>query len=238
LLSGLSRARLVCHTRRMDNPSITRYKNHRFPAEIISHAVWLYFRFCLSYRDVEELLFSRGVIVTYEAIRKWCRKFGQGYANQLRHRCLQPGDKWHLDEVFLTINCSCSQTVARGLANKRHFRPAFGANRPTCELTIPANEPTFRLFVVFGESQSAVPDLADGITRRPCAEPCCPVHSHQKWAMFIQPLICTAMSESSALYSQIMPPTATMTPRIWRGWRVAFDDTRLANLPEPHPPIG
>jgi putative transposase len=61
-------------------------------------------RFCLSYRDVEELLFVRGVIVSYEAIRKWCRKFGQQYANQLRRRRPQPGDKWHLDEVFLTIN--------------------------------------------------------------------------------------------------------------------------------------
>jgi putative transposase len=61
------------------------------------------FRFCLSYRDVEEFLFARGIIVTYEAIRKWCRKFGQPYANQLRHRRPQPGDKWHLDEVFLTV---------------------------------------------------------------------------------------------------------------------------------------
>jgi putative transposase len=59
----------------MTTPSTNRYKHHRFPAEIISHGVWLYFRFCLSYRDVEELLFARGVIVTYEAIRKWCRKF-------------------------------------------------------------------------------------------------------------------------------------------------------------------
>jgi transposase-like protein len=68
----------------MNTPVPTnRYKYHRFPAEIISHAVWLYFRFCLSYRDVEELLFARGVTVTYEAIRKWCRKFGQAYANQL-----------------------------------------------------------------------------------------------------------------------------------------------------------
>src|SRR2546422_5731782 len=66
-----------------------RYKNHRFPTEIISHAVWLYFRFCLSFRDVEELLFERGVVVTYEAIRKWCRKFGQHYATQLRRR--RPG---------------------------------------------------------------------------------------------------------------------------------------------------
>jgi putative transposase len=87
------------------NTSLTdRYKHHRFPAEIISHGVWLYYRFCLSYRDVEELLFVRGVTVSYEAIRKWCRKFGQQYANQLRRRRPRPGDKWHLDEVFLTIH--------------------------------------------------------------------------------------------------------------------------------------
>jgi putative transposase len=87
----------------MSSLSSNRYKHHRFPAEIISHGVWLYFRFCLSYRDVEELLFARGIVVTYEAIRKWCRKFGQPYANQLRRRRPQPGDKWHLDEVFLSI---------------------------------------------------------------------------------------------------------------------------------------
>jgi putative transposase len=88
----------------MSTPPTDRYKHYRFPAEIISHGVWLYFRFCLSYRDVEELLFARGIIVTYEAIRKWCRKFGQSYAHALRHRRPRPGDKWHLDEVFLTIN--------------------------------------------------------------------------------------------------------------------------------------
>jgi putative transposase len=81
-----------------------RYKNHRFPPEIISHAVWLYFRFTLSYRDVEEMMLARGIGVTYEAIRKWCRKFGQEYANQIRRRRPRTGDKWHLDEVFLTIN--------------------------------------------------------------------------------------------------------------------------------------
>jgi putative transposase len=89
------------HTAVPPNP----YKHHRFPAEIISHGVWLYFRFCLSYRDVEEMLFARGVLVTYEAIPQWCRKFGQSYANQLRRRRHRPGDKWHLDEVFLTIHC-------------------------------------------------------------------------------------------------------------------------------------
>jgi putative transposase len=62
------------------------------------------FPFCLSYRDVEELLFVRGMIVSYEAIRKWCRKFGQQYANQLRRRRPRLGDKWHLDEVFLTMH--------------------------------------------------------------------------------------------------------------------------------------
>jgi transposase-like protein len=65
----------------MNPPSTNSYEHHRCPAEIISHGVWLYFRFCLSYRDVEKLLFTRGVIVTYEAIRKWCLKFGQSYAN-------------------------------------------------------------------------------------------------------------------------------------------------------------
>jgi hypothetical protein len=75
------------------------YKHHRFPTEIISHSVWLYYRFCLSYRDVEELLFVRGVLVSYEAIRQWCRKFGPAYANQLRRRRPRPGDKWHLEAI-------------------------------------------------------------------------------------------------------------------------------------------
>jgi putative transposase len=80
------------------------YKGHRFPAEIIAHAVWLYFRFPLSYRQVEEILAARDIVVSYEAIRKWSRKFGQTYANALHLRRPQPGDKWHLDEVFLKIN--------------------------------------------------------------------------------------------------------------------------------------
>ena len=81
-----------------------RYKNHRFPLEIIRHGVWRYHRFCLSYRDVEERLWTRGVIVTYEAIRQWCHKCGQAYANALRRRHPQPRDKWVLDEVRLPIN--------------------------------------------------------------------------------------------------------------------------------------
>lgn len=80
------------------------YKGFRFPQEIITHSVWLYHRFSLSFRDIEELLFVRGVVVTYETIRQWCKKFGQTYANQLRRRRPKTGDTWHLDEVFLQIN--------------------------------------------------------------------------------------------------------------------------------------
>ena len=78
------------------------YKGHRYPAEIIAHCVWLYHRFPLSFREVEELMLVRGVIVTYETIRQWCAKFGPVYAAGLRRRQPRPGDKWHLDEVFLT----------------------------------------------------------------------------------------------------------------------------------------
>ena len=88
----------------MKIPSTSSYKGFRFPPEIIAHAVWLYHRFPLSFREVEELLYERGVVVTYETVRQWCRKFGQNYANQLRRRRVRTGDKWHLDEVFLKIN--------------------------------------------------------------------------------------------------------------------------------------
>src|SRR5262245_37819604 len=79
------------------------YRGHRFPGEIISHAVWLYYRFALSHRDVEELLAERGVQVSYEAIRLWCWKFGATIAAGLRYRRRRSADKWHLDEVQLKI---------------------------------------------------------------------------------------------------------------------------------------
>lgn len=84
--------------------SVSRYHRHRFPAEVISHCVWLYFRFTLSFRDVEELLAMRGVSLSYETVREGCLKFGQTYANSLRRRSPRPGDQWHLDEVFMRIN--------------------------------------------------------------------------------------------------------------------------------------
>ncbi|MFE3412319.1 IS6 family transposase [Streptomyces mirabilis] len=80
------------------------YKGHRYPAEIIAHCVWLYPRFPLSFREVEELMLERGVVVSYETVRRWCVKFGQGYAGALRRRWPRPGDKWYLDEVFIKIN--------------------------------------------------------------------------------------------------------------------------------------
>ena len=79
------------------------YRGYRFPADIISHAVWLYYRFGLSFRDVEDLLAQRGITVTYEAIRQWCRKFGLDYARRLRRRRGRQGDTWHLDELFVRI---------------------------------------------------------------------------------------------------------------------------------------
>jgi putative transposase len=72
--------------------------------EVISHCVWLYLRFPLSFREVEELMLQRGVIVSYETIRRCCAKFGQAYADGLRRRRPRPGDKWHLDEVFIKVN--------------------------------------------------------------------------------------------------------------------------------------
>src|SRR3984893_7059874 len=79
------------------------YHGYRFPPEIISHAVWLYHRFCLSFRDTEDLLAQRGITVSYETIRQWCRRFGPSYARILRRRQGRLGDTWHLDELFVNI---------------------------------------------------------------------------------------------------------------------------------------
>jgi putative transposase len=84
-------------------PEPSSYHRHRFPAEIISHAVWLYHVFSLSLRDVELILAERGVVVTHESIRNWCKKFGAEFAKRLRRRRPRPGDTWHLDEVFIRI---------------------------------------------------------------------------------------------------------------------------------------
>jgi putative transposase len=79
------------------------YAGHRFPAEVIGHAVWLYFRFPLSLRMVEEMLAARGIVVSHETVRRWALKFGQAFANRIRRRLPCAGDKWHLDEVAIRI---------------------------------------------------------------------------------------------------------------------------------------
>src|SRR5215216_2598276 len=79
------------------------YAGHRFPVEVISHAVWLYFRFPLSLRMVEEMLAARGIVVSHETVRQWALKFGQAFANRIRRRLPHAGDKWHLDEVAIKV---------------------------------------------------------------------------------------------------------------------------------------
>jgi transposase-like protein len=79
------------------------YARHQFPAEVIQHAVWLYPRFTLSYRDVEELLAERGIETSYETVRRWVLKFGPAFARNLRHLRPRPAGTWHLDEMMISI---------------------------------------------------------------------------------------------------------------------------------------
>ncbi len=80
------------------------YKRHRFPSDIISYAVWLYYKFNLSHRDIEDLLAERGISVSYETIRLWCNKFGSKYANRLKRKHRGYGDTFFIDEVFIRID--------------------------------------------------------------------------------------------------------------------------------------
>ena len=105
------------------------YKRHRFPPEIIAHAVWLYFRFARSYRDVEELLAERGVIRTDETVRRWCQQFGRTDANEARRRRPRPGDPWHPDAVFVRSN-GAQRYRWRGRSGRRGARyPGAGPPR-------------------------------------------------------------------------------------------------------------
>ena len=79
------------------------YKRHRFPPEIIRYALWLYFRFNLSHREIEDLLAERGISVSYESIRLWCIKFGPRYAKRLKRRHSGYGDTFFIDEVFVKV---------------------------------------------------------------------------------------------------------------------------------------
>ena len=140
----------------------TRYKGYRYPIEVIGHAVWLYHRFALSLRDVEELMLARGVAVTYETIRSWCAKFGPDYAARLRRRRPRPGDKWHLDEVFVKINGTTHylwravdqhgnvldilvQSRRNAAAGKRFFRTLLKGLRYVPRVIVPDKLASYRL---------------------------------------------------------------------------------------------
>jgi hypothetical protein len=98
--------------------SLLSYRRHRFPPEIIQHAIWLYLRFTLSYRDVEELFAERGVEISYETVRRWVLKFGPVTARRLRQRRPQPSNRWHLDEMVVRYTRS-----TRGIAAAGHLPP-------------------------------------------------------------------------------------------------------------------
>src|ERR1700730_15411866 len=103
------------------------YQRHRFPPEVISHAVWLYFRFPLSLRMVEEMLATRGICVTYETVRQWGKKFGKAFSDQIRQRAPARGDKWHMDEVVISI--AGEQHARRGSEWLRSRRPGPASKR-------------------------------------------------------------------------------------------------------------
>ena len=79
-------------------------KRYRYPAEIISHAIWMYHRFNISYRDIEEMLRYRGILVSYETVRTWSNKFGKSFADIIKKKEPKPTDKWHLDEMIIKMN--------------------------------------------------------------------------------------------------------------------------------------
>jgi putative transposase len=84
--------------------SESKYRRHRFPIEVVEQCVWLYYRFAVSYRNIEEMMAKRGIQVSYETVREWCHKFGPVYAVELRKKRGRIGTKWHLDEVFIKMN--------------------------------------------------------------------------------------------------------------------------------------
>ncbi|MEZ3183176.1 DDE-type integrase/transposase/recombinase [Streptomyces pimonensis] len=94
-------------------------KGRRCPVEVIAHCVWLCFRFPLGFREAEEPMLGRGVMVSHETVRRWCVRFGQSCADGLRRRRPRPGDKWHLDEVFIRVDGE-RKYLWRGRRRRRH----------------------------------------------------------------------------------------------------------------------
>jgi transposase-like protein len=121
-MSNLTRSRSF-----MTSPAVS-YKRHRFPSQIIAHAVWLYFRFPLSLRLVEEMLLEQGMVVSYETVRCWAIKFGPDYARRLKRKTPSHRDVWYLDEVVITINgesVGCgAPSIRRATFSTKSFKAA------------------------------------------------------------------------------------------------------------------
>ena len=145
---------------------ISSYHGYRFPPEIISHAVWLYHRFCLSFRD-EDLLAQRGITVTYETIRQWCQNFGLDYARRLRRRRGRMGDTWYLDELFVTIQGQ-RQYLWRAVDQDGRWIGG-GACSLKVNLTVPGCRPAVRADAGadgVGGAKGLTP-VSDGLVRDP-----------------------------------------------------------------------
>ena len=110
------------------------YHRHRFPEDVIRHTVWLYYRFYLSYRDVEDLLAERGIAVSYETIRRWCLRFGPIYAHRLRKRSGSGGDQWFVDNAAFQIDRSCSTFL---IGSWRDAKPVRHPTSSDASATLP-----------------------------------------------------------------------------------------------------
>ena len=111
------------------------YRRHRFPRIVIQQAIWLYFRFALSYRDVEDMLAERGIDVSYETVRRWALKFGTIIARKLRRERPRPDGRWHLDEVFVSVNGKqlyVSGESGEGFMRRGGWRGSRRPRRPLC----------------------------------------------------------------------------------------------------------
>jgi putative transposase len=131
------------YLRRMTTPQNPIYAGYRYPAELISYAVWLYFRFSLSLRIVEEMLGARGISVTYETIRQWGLKFSRELANRIRRRAPRRGDKWHLDEVVITIagrSIGCGARLTKRASFSMSSSRAGATRRPPSVCTVNCEE--------------------------------------------------------------------------------------------------
>ena len=148
-----------------------RYPRYRFPPAIISHAVWLYYRFSLSFRDVEDLLAERGITVSYETIRHWCDTFGLAYARRLRRRAGPVGDTWYLDELFVTIHGQ--RHVPSGAPSTRTATSSISCSSPT-EIATPRHGSFESSSNGAGASPAASSPTASAVTEPPTGTSCRP----------------------------------------------------------------